>query len=537
MPAGTTVDLGSQYVLASQAQEDFDDNDAVLRASSRRIDSSRRVVESEEPNLHGRRRFPRLPGDVPEVFGSSTTSCGRSVVSMEKLRARRGPIVVALLLGVAGDLPRRRRGQAAPRGDEALAAGRLSDAEAALLEEVPRSPLHPLLPPRPRRRPPSSEQGSGEFSLTGAAPALSRWRCRNMLLHSHRHPDDPGTLERVPGHGAAHGRECAPTLWTPLDRLALCTAERAGGAAAAAEALRRTVAIEDLVDRPRWLASTVRPDGELAGTRDNGVCPRDRTIAAGRPPRGRGRSPPTWSTCSALTELAHQQPPGGPALTAATEQVIELRVEVLADRLRVTQVFRGMPHEPRKDTAGKHRYTACNGVAIEEGRPDLADLLQLCSRRSWPRSTSPCGASDGTMEVRSRPTHWPAPEACPALDVAGDDDPLGAVFGCARCWSNLSQSPSDRATASWSRLTASTASDAGQRAGTAWTFRVFQDQTELTRYELEPRIVIPGGADDALVPEVPAGRRPTARPATPSPFKRSRRQAPSESSAEFAIVE
>ena len=177
-----------------------------------------------------------------------------------KLRARRGPIIVALLLGVAATSPAAGVDKQLAKGDEALAAGRLSDAEAAYRKGLQRSPLHPLL--HLDLGIVLVKQGRSEEALTelrlseSLAPGwdVSFW-LTDTLMTLGRWSECRGTARRMV--------EMRPDSVDALDRLALC-AERAGDHAAAAEALRRAVAIEDLVDRQRWLAWAEYGNGDFA---------------------------------------------------------------------------------------------------------------------------------------------------------------------------------------------------------------------------------------------------------------------------------
>ncbi len=439
-----------------------------------------------------------------------------------RLRACRGPIIVALLLGAAATLPAADVDKLLRKGDEALAAGRLADAEAAYRKGLERSPLHPLL--HLDLGIVLVKQGRGEEGYP-AAPGGVAGAGLGRLLLAHRHPDRPGTLERVPGHGTAHGRD-APHSVDALDRLAMC-AENSGDHATAAEALRRAVAIEDLVDRQRWLAWAEYGNGDFAGAARAAERALDMGPSPQVDPAVAESNRADLEYVLGLAELALGNLPEA-RRWLGDRPAIGVRVEVLADGLRVTQVFHGMP----ADRAGVRRgdvITACNGVAIGQGRPDLTDLLRVQPKGAEVKLSLRRG--NETLEAVA-PLALAAPEPSPPLDVAGDDQPAESGL---RVHTVLVE-PASVAVGSSFRivveLSARTASDAVS-VPVRLDLRILQGETELTRSDWTEEVIT--GGRRRLVKEVPraAGSpgRYTVAVHAESPA------GSSEGSAEFAIVE
>ncbi len=440
-----------------------------------------------------------------------------------RLRACRGPIIVALLLGAAATLPAADVDKLLRKGDEALAAGRLADAEAAYRKGLERSPLHPLL--HLDLGIVLVKQGRGEEALTqlrlaeSLAPGwdVSFW-LTDTLMGLGRWSECQGTARRMV--------EMRPDSVDALDRLAMC-AENSGDHATAAEALRRAVAIEDLVDRQRWLAWAEYGNGDFAGAARAAERALDMGPSPQVDPAVAESNRADLEYVLGLAELALGNLPEA-RRWLGDRPAIGVRVEVLADGLRVTQVFHGMP----ADRAGVRRgdvITACNGVAIGQGRPDLTDLLRVQPKGAEVKLSLRRG--DETLEAIA-PLALAAPEPSPPLDVAGDDQPAESGL---RVHTVLVE-PASVAVGSSFRivveLSARTASDAVS-VPVRLDLRILQGETELTRSDWTEEVIT--GGRRRLVKEVPraAGSpgRYTVAVHAESPA------GSSEGSAEFAIVE
>jgi Flp pilus assembly protein TadD len=260
------------------------------------------------------------------------------------------------------------------KGDEALAAGRLQEAEEAYRKGLARSPLHPLL--RLDLGIVLATQGRNEEALIElrlSESLLPGWDVSywltDVLIPLGRWAECQAVAERMVA--------MRPQSLDALDRLGVC-AGRAGDNLRAAGALQRAVAIEDLPDRRRVLAWAQYDGGDFAGARDTAKRGLEITL-----PAAVGQGDPSVMELNrdalqyvlGLSELALGN------LEEAERHLgdrpaIGVRIESLPDGLRVAQVFRGMPAE-RAGVRQGDVITAFNGVALGDGRPDLTDLLRV----------------------------------------------------------------------------------------------------------------------------------------------------------------
>lgn len=408
-------------------------------------------------------------------------------------------VVVSVLAfsaaAIAADVDKQLR-----KGDEALAAGRLQEAEAAYRKGLERSPMHPLLhldlgivlAKQGRSEEALSELRMSDFVLPGSWDT-SFWLC-DVLITLERWSECQATAQRMV--------EMRPQSLDALDRLGVC-AGRAGSHVVAADAMQRAVAIEDLVDRRRILAWEQYSSGDFAGARDTAehgleVAP---AAAAGSDDSSAAEmNREELKYVLGLSELALGDLEGA-RLHLGDRPAVGIRVASLPDGLEVLETFRGMPAD-RAGVRPGDVITHFNGVEIGDGRPDLTDLLSVQPPGAEVRLTVRRGA-DTTVAVTHLGVADPSPSA--SVDVAGDarSAESGLRVDSVRVEpASVAAGSSFRIVVEVSARTASPGTGVPVRLG----IRILQDGAELTRGELTEQIF--AGKPQQIVKEVPraAGR-------------------------------
>lgn len=329
-------------------------------------------------------------------------------------RAARAVMAVALLLAVPSTSPALDVDKQLRKGDEALAAGRLQDAEEAYRKGLERSPLHPLL--RLDLGIVLARQGRNEEALSELRMSqsllpgwdVSYW-LSEVLIPLGRWAECQAEADRMVG--------MRPQSLDALDRLGVC-ADRAGDHVRAAGALQRAVAIEDLPDRRRVLAWAQYGAGDFAGARDTARHGLEVTLpaaAAQSDPSAMELNRDDLEYVLGLSELALGNL-GEAERHLGDRPAIGVRIESLPAGLRVVQVFRGMPAD-RAGVRPADVITAVNGVALGDGRPDLSDLLRVQPKGAEVRLSVRRGHE--TVEAVAR-LGIEVPPALASAEVAGD---------------------------------------------------------------------------------------------------------------------
>lgn len=380
------------------------------------------------------------------------------------------------------------------KGDEALAAGRLQEAEEAYRKGLESSPFHPLL--RLDLGVVLATQGRNEEALSElrlSESLLPGWDVTywltEVLIPLGRWAECLAVAERMV--------EMRPQSLDALDRLGVC-AGRAGDHLRAAGALQRAVAIEDLPDRRRVLAWELYDSGDFAGARDTARHGLEVTL-----PAAAGQGDPSSMELNrgdlqyvlGLSELALGNLEEAERLVG-DRPAIGVRVESLPDGLMVAQVFPGMPAE-RSGVRPGDVITAFNGVALGVGRPDLTDLIRVQPKGAEVRLALRRGGE--ALELATR-LGIEDPAAVPAAHSAVDGQPAesGLAVHAVRI------EPAAVAAGSSFRIVVELTANADSAAGSVpvrLELSILQDGAELTRSELTAQIA--PGEPQQIVKEVP----------------------------------